>query len=456
MEPLVSVVIPVYNAEAYLNQCLESIISQTYSNLEIICVDNGSSDQSNAIIEGYRRQDKRVLVLKQSYGFAGGARNCGMDRAKGKYVLFLDADDFFEADMIEKMLCRAEEAQADIVLCGSRGYDNERKSFHQLNGGFDSEQGLSKKVFSKNDVPDMIFQLTAGWPWDKLYRLDFLRGKKIYFQEIRVANDAFFVNIAFAEAERIAAVGEYLAVHRTNVASSLESTRSKWWMCGYEMLYATKSGLEKRRLFKSVEKSFANMAAGYIVWNACTITEPTAFGDFYEYSKRQGIESLGLLEYPADYFFDSFAGKAVSQIVSLEQKDFLLWRISDLNNVLKERDNLITEQNNIIRKKVWCFPEERFQKNEKIIIYGYGDVGKDFCRQTEKSAKVRLVGAADKNYEKYKNAPVSVFDVSAVRNMEFDYVIIANRKEAVAAEMRLALLANGISDNRIIWFNVME
>ena len=99
-EPIVSVIIPVYNAEKFLKQCLNSVISQTLKEIEIICVDDGSTDNTNAILKAFSEKDQRITVIHQQNAGAGAARNNGLRRAKGKYLSFLDADDFFEKTML--------------------------------------------------------------------------------------------------------------------------------------------------------------------------------------------------------------------------------------------------------------------------------------------------------------------------------------------------------------------
>ena len=104
----VSVIIPVYKAEKYLRQCLDSICGQTLKDIEIICVDDGSTDSSPEILKEYREKDERVIVVRQENAGAGAARNKGLDISKGKYLSFLDADDFFEPDMLEEAFRCAE------------------------------------------------------------------------------------------------------------------------------------------------------------------------------------------------------------------------------------------------------------------------------------------------------------------------------------------------------------
>ncbi len=115
MKDLVSVIIPVYNVEPFLRQCLDTVIGQTYRNLEIILVDDGSTDSSGSICEEYAAGDSRVRVIHQANAGQSAARNAGLDRASGKYVCFVDSDDWIAADMIEQLL--AEMENSDIAMC---------------------------------------------------------------------------------------------------------------------------------------------------------------------------------------------------------------------------------------------------------------------------------------------------------------------------------------------------
>ena len=113
----VSIIIPIYNEEKYLEQCLDSICGQTWKETEIICIDDGSTDNSPRILESYAKKDSRIKIITQKNKFAGVARNRGMECASGKYLAFLDADDCYEPNMMEKMVWKAEANQSDIVIC---------------------------------------------------------------------------------------------------------------------------------------------------------------------------------------------------------------------------------------------------------------------------------------------------------------------------------------------------
>ncbi|MCC8015955.1 MAG: glycosyltransferase, partial [Clostridiales bacterium] len=119
----VSVIIPVYNSEKYLKQCLESVINQTLKEIEIICVDDGSTDNSLKILTALSEKDGRISVLRQQNLFAGAARNNGIKHAKGKYLVFWDSDDFFEAGALSALYKKCEKENADICLCGAYTYN---------------------------------------------------------------------------------------------------------------------------------------------------------------------------------------------------------------------------------------------------------------------------------------------------------------------------------------------
>ncbi|MDR2956728.1 MAG: glycosyltransferase, partial [Coriobacteriales bacterium] len=119
----ISIIIPAFNAEEYIEQCLDSIINQTFKDIEIIVVDDGSTDSTEKIVRRYMATDTRIRIVKQPNMHAGIARNAGKRIAIGKYLLFLDADDFYELDMLEKMYLSAEEHQTDITICRSDYYN---------------------------------------------------------------------------------------------------------------------------------------------------------------------------------------------------------------------------------------------------------------------------------------------------------------------------------------------
>lgn len=122
MEPLISVIMPVYNARDYLEQSIESVLSQTHTNLELILVDDGSTDGSGDICDAYKRRDERVIVKHTANRGQGRARNAGMDLSHGEWITFIDDDDYIEDFALAEMLRLAHEEDADMVIGGYSGY----------------------------------------------------------------------------------------------------------------------------------------------------------------------------------------------------------------------------------------------------------------------------------------------------------------------------------------------
>ena len=114
--PYISIIIPIYNSEAFLKDCMESVLKQTFTDIEIICVNDGSTDQSQAIIEGYAERDKRIIIVKKENGGLSSARNAGLDRVHGKYVMFVDSDDWLEEYACEELYEVIKEKPYDVVF----------------------------------------------------------------------------------------------------------------------------------------------------------------------------------------------------------------------------------------------------------------------------------------------------------------------------------------------------
>ena len=135
----VSVIIPVYNAEKYLRECLDSVVNQTLKDIEIICIDDGSTDHSRAILMGYEKSDPRITVISQENLGLSAARNCGMRYASGKYIYFLDSDDYIDGEALEILVRLAEENDADSVHFAAKPFyeSEELRRSHNLDQYFD-------------------------------------------------------------------------------------------------------------------------------------------------------------------------------------------------------------------------------------------------------------------------------------------------------------------------------
>ena len=224
-QPIVSVIIPVYNTEKYLCQCLDSIINQTLKNIEIICVDDGSTDGSLEILNDYSQRDSRLVVLHQQNLYAGTARNRGLENAKGKYVYFMDSDDYCDLQLLDHTVRCAEETNAEIVVFDYYRFCNTTGSKEYKAGLLKSLLPSKKEVFSYEDIPDEICSLVNPTPWNKLFLRDFIAANELHFLEIPTTNDITFATLSVMMAKRVSYIKEALIYYRTNLKNSVSSKK---------------------------------------------------------------------------------------------------------------------------------------------------------------------------------------------------------------------------------------
>lgn len=191
MEPLVSIIIPVYNTSKYLQKCVDSLQKQTYKNLEIILVNDGSTDRSGALCDEYKKQDKRISVIHKTNGGLSSARNAGLRIAKGKYIVFVDSDDWIENETIEYAYANMMKTAADLVIWGYYAdFEGENRRVkhvnkHVLNGICDS---LDYYSFLNQEALGLI-----GYAWNKLYKKEIIDRIGAQFPEgISLVEDILF------------------------------------------------------------------------------------------------------------------------------------------------------------------------------------------------------------------------------------------------------------------------
>lgn len=316
--PKVSVIIPVYNGERYLRQCLSSVCAQTLRDIEILVVDDGSTDGTADILREYAQKDSRVRVLTQPNINAGAARNHGMRHATGEYYSFLDADDFFEPDMLERAVACADETGSDVVLYGYDLYLEEAGSF-ELPKKRRAEEALPAPgtVFAARDIPD-LFSAAVGWPWDKLFRASYIRQLNLHFQEQRTTNDLLFVYAALARAGRVTRLERVLAHYRRTGRDSLSTTREKSWFCFYTALLALRAQLIEWELFDRYERDFVNYAAELSLWQLNTLAQPVKNVLVYMLG-RAWLEQLGVTGRSESYFYDPETCRRLDELIKASE-----------------------------------------------------------------------------------------------------------------------------------------
>lgn len=198
MDKIVSVIVPVYNVERYLEQCLDSIIKQTYRSLEILIINDSSTDQSGEIASRYAGLDDRIILLEKKNGGLSDARNYGLDRASGDYIMFVDSDDYIEPDMVEYLMDAIEKADAQIAVCGYRLVDEDGEELPDWEA-FPKEKVVCTRDYWKVYHEEAyIYGVVA---WNKLYHKAVF--DRIRFPAGKVHEDEFILHKLLHIADRI-------------------------------------------------------------------------------------------------------------------------------------------------------------------------------------------------------------------------------------------------------------
>lgn len=187
MKVKVSVIIPVYNAEKYIKKSLSSIINQSLEEIEIIIVNDGSTDRSIEIAKKICKSDKRVKIIEQQNSGVASARNLGINQSKGEYISFIDSDDWIENDMLEQLYINAIRNKCDVIQC----------RYKKLSSQIDNDI-IYDKVLSNNEIErylkdNLIIGKLSTYSWDKIYKLDFIKNNGIRFKNVPMFEDWYFM-----------------------------------------------------------------------------------------------------------------------------------------------------------------------------------------------------------------------------------------------------------------------
>lgn len=236
--PGITVVMPLFNAERFLNEAIDSILSQTYKDFELICVIDGCTDTTETIVKEYMQRDSRVRYLKNdTTRGAAYSRNCGMEEANGTYIAFLDGDDVFDEQMLELAINAATSHNAQLVWFDAVHSDSEHiyeKRYIHHSDRFLTEYCYSYFSVTDDNTVELVSRYSTS-PWNKLYELDFIRKNKIYFQNLKNSNDVYFTEMCLTLADRVVHLSEskilvYARDHQTQSRISV----SRDPMCAFE------------------------------------------------------------------------------------------------------------------------------------------------------------------------------------------------------------------------------
>jgi|GEM_PF-924214 len=239
MEELVSIIVPVYNVEHYLATCLDSILNQTYRNLEVILVDDGSKDGSGKICDHYCAKDGRILVLHKDNEGVGVARNIGIQRATGKYIQFVDSDDFIDGAMTETLMSAVDRGRV-LPLCNIKMvFENQRSNYDLVT--LEKPLNLSIQQYLSSVVVDYKTNPVIGSPCNKIFLKEIIINHHLEFQRERTFAEDFIFNLDYLRyVSNVTVLNQSLYYYRAEILNSLSKTikPTEYWWTNYKQLYA--------------------------------------------------------------------------------------------------------------------------------------------------------------------------------------------------------------------------
>ena len=254
--PKVTVIMPIYNVAPYLAKCIESVLNQSYKNFELFLVDDGSKDDCPEIIDRYAKQDSRIIPIHQINSGVDAARNVGLDKGTGKYVAFIDSDDWYDEAYLNKMVTTAENSDSQMVVCNFKpvGVQNPPKVKNIGEGIFNRETAM-RHLLGYNNF--------NGYVWNKLFLMDIIRENKLCFKDgYWACDDVLYAGEYIYYCDKITVIGDKLYYYRQNNTGA------------NRVRYSGKVPFDKKWMSSFIVTEYFNkLFKNEIVTNACILHE---------------------------------------------------------------------------------------------------------------------------------------------------------------------------------------
>ena len=386
-EELLSVIVPVYNVEKYLDKCINSILSQSYKNLELILIDDGSTDESARICDKWGKFDKRVKVFHQENAGQQAAQSVGIKNAVGTYMSFIDSDDWIDSCMYERLVPYME--NCDLVTSGMHVEDSNGKLITDTVDNFPAGNYANEEqmnyffanllLFDKYDGNSVIGGLSNN-KIDKIFRTSIV--KEMYKAAnigVRLEEDYLFVMLYAMRCKKIVVTHD-IYYHYVKNLNSVTAKLDKHFLCDREKVYYA--------------------------------LDRAAAGHLYEESLKKQLQKRS-----AYFLFSHYA----SQIGFTREPEFPKYDFPDLSSIF----------------------------GMKVVLFGAGSVGKSYHFWITRNKTAQIVLHVDNKIPLYNSTGVQL--PSSIQSVNYDIVLIAVLKENVAFEIRTQLESIGVPKEKIIW-----
>ena len=430
--PKISIIIPFYNVEKYIEECIESVVNQTIKDIEIIFVNDGSTDSSAAIVKKYADTDNRIkLINLEKRKGQGYARNRAIEIANGDYIGFVDSDDFVAIDMFEKLYSLASQNDNDITMCLAQEFDEETKKF--IDSDYYSLALLKEfkdTVFSAKDTKDIILNINVAL-WNKLYKHSYLKEIKAKFPEGYIYEDLPFFFSTFLPANRIQIVWEHLYRYRINRKTSTMNQFNNKVLDRIPMVSLTYDKLKKVSFFKDIKKEVQAWIINDL-FHRYTLLEEGYQKEFF-FGMKKIFENLEIKNtkdkfWNKVYHFEGYNLVLKNNFETFNQKVF--YEYIDIHNI----------ENRIIASTAWKLEEEVRKTNERFFeiqnnineTYDYINKNRDSLRKEIQFEKG--------NAQKHANEKIKECNEQIAKSFEYTNVVrddIKNQLEERAQEIEV-------------------
>lgn len=416
--PKISIIMPLYNAQKYLEESLKCVLNQTFTDYELLCINDASDDNTKQILMDYSNMDSRIIIFEnQVHIGAANSRNRGIRKAKGKYIIFLDGDDIFDEEMLEVSYLCAEKNNTDVLMftykhvLSSRIY-NKVQIMH-------SEKFIEKyctEIFEIGQLKPYEFLLWSLGPCNKLFKKSFIIENGILFQDLSCSNDVYFVNMSLLLSKRTIMLGDkrvmiYARDH--NTPSRISSKRDP--MCCFQAYKYLLEMLIDKGKFEELYQHFfykAFFAFNYTVINTETKNKDEA-EKFYNFLQKEGIRELRDLS--KNYF--SKDNQYIDYIFAQFENNSFESKWYEKESILK----ICLDDNREDFRKLFM----RGKPDKKIAIWGAGKIGKLVLRNcTKQGIKVDCVVDMSKEKQGQSIEGYCILDPCEIVN-KVDLIVVA-------------------------------
>ncbi len=385
----VSIIIPFQNVENYISKCLSSLIYQSLKDIEIICINDASTDSSKEIVQNYAQNDKRIIILNtekpsgQSY-----ARNLGLEIASGEYIGFVDSDDWVELDMFEKMYNLAKSADTDITMCQAQLYDDKEQRFYTDDYyGLKPLEQFKDKVFHPNDTKDEILNINVVL-WNKIYKREFLKNIQAKLQAGYIYEDLPFFFETYLKAQRVNILWEAPYYYRQNRSYSTMQNSDKKVYDRIPMVELTYKVLHGAEFFPEKKAQIVSWIIDDI-FHRYTLLEDKYYEEYYK-NMQEFFRNINntLTEEDKAILAKSYCWDEFNNIIERSYFgfwNFLIEKYKTSNKRIKAAEHKCNLDILKIKEYLEQFKQESQEEKDKIV-----DWWKNYCEEhTEKEAKRR-------------------------------------------------------------------